>query len=156
MADSDFNRRLGEILDALQGEVRGLTRLLQAEQEQLRERDPDGIAAAARDKLKQVQSLEGTSCALTSLLAERGLKPDRSGLATCLTTPGLQQRWNDISAHLEACAQLNRVNGGVIEVSRNVAERLLALLRGDADGGGLYSAAGKVHSSSALAPIAKA
>lgn len=156
MTEPEFSRRLDAILNALQGELQRLFALLQAEEARLRERDSDGIAAAARDKLEQVQNVERSSAALNSLLAEKGLKADRSGLAACLTTPELQQQWNNIAAHLEACGQLNRVNGGVIEVSRHVVERVLTLMRGELDAGGLYSAAGKVNSSPALSPIAKA
>ena len=156
MSDTDFAQRLASVLDLLQGGLHRLTESLQDEQTQLRQRDPDGIAGAAQDKLAQVQSVERGSAALTALLAEKGLKPTRTALAACLTTSELQHQWQDIAAHLDACAQLNRINGGVIEVSRNVAERLLGLLRGDANAGGLYSAAGKVQSASRFLPIAKA
>lgn len=156
MAAADFAVRLAAVLDTLQDGLHRLTRLLQDEQTHLRGRDPDGIAAVARDKLAQVQSVERGSAALTALLAEKGLQPTRAGLAACLTTIELQRQWEDIAAHLQACAQLNRVNGGVIEVSRNVAERLLGLLRGDTGGDGLYSAAGKMQGASPLLPIAKA
>lgn len=156
MAAAGFAERLGAVLDTLQDSLHRLTGLLQEEQTHLRGRDPEGIAAVARDKLAQVQSVERGAAALATLLAEKGLQPTRDGLAACLTSPMLQRQWQDIAAHLQACAQLNRVNGGVIEVSRNVAERLLGLLRGDAGGGGLYSAAGKMQGSSPLLPIAKA
>lgn len=156
MSAASFNQRLEAVLDSLQHELRRLLELLQAEQEHLRERDADAIAGGARDKLDQVQKVERGSAALAALLAEKGLEPNRAGLGACLTSADLQRRWDDIAAHLNACAELNRVNGGVIEVSRSVAERLLGLLRGDANTGRLYGAGGKVQPSSAPLPIGKA
>ncbi len=105
----------------------------------LRQRDSDGLEQAATRKLELVTALE----AATGNYCRAGGKLDRQSLAT-------------LERQAKACAQANRVNGGAIELNRNMTGRLLATLRGGPRPIVTYDASGRLQQRAAGRPVGHA
>lgn len=121
--------KLGGLLDEL-------TEVLATELKALRQRDSDGLEAAAARKLELVSALE----AATGNYCRAGGKLDRATLGT-------------LERQAKACAQANRVNGGAIELNRNMTSRLLDTLRGGARTQATYDASGRLNRRNAGRPV---
>ena len=126
---AELRQQLGNLLDEL-GVV--LARELQA----LRQRDSENLESAALRKLELVAALETA----TGNYCRAGGKLDRASLAS-------------LERQARACAQANRVNGGAIELNRNLTGRLLDTLRGGPRPLATYDANGRLHRRSAGRPV---
>lgn len=127
-------------LEALRQELGGLldelTEVLAKELKALRQRDSDGLEAAAARKLELVNALETA----TGKYCRAGGKLDRETLGA-------------LERQAKACAQANRVNGGAIELNRNMASRLLETLRGGPRTIATYDANGRLNRRNAGRPV---
>jgi flagella synthesis protein FlgN len=93
----------------------------------------------------------GDAAALEACVAEKGRLLDeieRLGRAVPAAP--------ELRGLLERCAERNRLNGRIIELSRRRVQQALALLRGQSAGGELYGPAGTASASSGARPLAKA
>ena len=116
-----------------------LSAVLAAEYAALRARDGERLEAAAARKLELVTALDaatGNYCRAGGKLA-----PAEFG--------ALQHQ-------AAACARANRVNGGTIELNRNLVARLLDTLRGGARAITTYDASGRLHRRGAARPVGHA
>lgn len=120
---------LGALLDEL-------SEVLATELKALRQRDSEGLEAAAARKLELVAALETA----TGKYCRAGGKLDRQTLGK-------------LERQARACAQANRVNGGAIELNRNMAGRLLETLRGGTRTQATYDASGRLHRSPGGRPV---
>lgn len=118
---TELRQQLGTLLDEL-GVV------LASELKALRQRDSEGLESAAARKLELVVALETT----TGNYCRAGGKLDRPSLAA-------------LERQAKACAQANRVNGGAIELNRNMTGRLLDTLRGGPRPLATYDANGRLQ-----------
>ena len=125
----ELRRELGALLDEL-------TVVLAAELKALRQRDSDGLEAAAARKLELVAALETA----TGNFCRAGGKLDRETLGA-------------LERQAKACAQANRVNGGAIELNRNMASRLLDTLRGGTRTQPAYHRSGPLYRRAAGRPV---
>ena len=128
----ELRKTLGDLLDEL-------TEVLAVELKTLRQRDSEGLEAAAARKLELVAALETA----TGNYCRAGGKLDRDTLGA-------------LERQAKACAQANRVNGGAIELNRNMAGRLLDTLRGSARTIATYDASGRLHRRNAGRPVGHA
>ena len=124
-----LREQLGSLLDEL-------TEVLAEELKALRQRDSEGLEAAAARKLELVTALETA----TGNYCRAGGKLDRQTLGK-------------LERQAKACAQANRVNGGAIELNRNMAGRLLETLRGGTRTQATYGANGRLSRSGAGRPV---
>ena len=118
---SELRQELGTLLDEL-------TAVLATELKALRQRDSDGLEAAAARKLELVAALESA----TGNYCRAGGKLDRETLGT-------------LQRQAKACALANRVNGGAIELNRNMIGRLLETMRGGTRTIATYDASGRLN-----------
>ena len=128
--------RLDELRQTLSGLLDELTEVLATELKALRRRDSEGLEAAAARKLELVNALE----AATGNYCRAGGKLDRETLGA-------------LERQAKACAQANRVNGGAIELNRNMAGRLLDTLRGGTRTIATYDASGRLNRRNAGRPV---
>ena len=128
----ELRKTLGNLLDEL-------TEVLAVELKTLRQRDSEGLEAAAARKLELVAALETA----TGNYCRAGGKLDRDTLGA-------------LERQAKACAQANRVNGGAIELNRNMAGRFLDTLRGSARTIATYDASGRLHRRNAGRPVGHA
>ena len=99
-----------------------LVGLLETEQEALKQRNFEEIESCVKDKENILGQLEELERKRVQLMQD----------------PGEETR-----LLLEKCRELNKVNGGIVEVSRQFNQRMLdTLLGSDAGENGLYDAAG--------------
>ena len=118
---AELREELGALLDEL-------TAVLAAELKALRQRDSEGLEAATARKLDLVTTLETA----TGKYCRAGGKLDRETLGA-------------LERQAQACVHANRVNGGAIELNRNMTGRLLETLRGGARTIATYDASGRLH-----------
>ncbi len=118
---AELHQELGALLDEL-------TAVLALELKALRQRDSAGLEAASARKLELVTALETA----TGNYCRAGGKLDRATLGA-------------LERQAQACAHANRVNGGAIELNRNMTGRLLETLRGGARAIATYDASGRLH-----------
>lgn len=124
---------LRDELDLLLGE---LDAVLIAENTALRQRDSLGLEHAAALKLELLERLETTSgnyCRAGGNLADPELSSVRVRAATCM--------------------RANRINGGAIELNRNLVGRLLDTLRGGTRLPAVYDASGRVQQRELARPV---
>ena len=130
---------LGELRQALGALLDELGVVLAKELLALRQRDSDGLEQAAARKLELVTALETA----TGNYCRAGGKLDRQSLAT-------------LERQAKACAHANRVNGGAIELNRNMTGRLLETLRGGPRPIATYDANGRLQRRTAGRPVGQA
>lgn len=137
---------LGEFEHALEEESRALS-----------ERAADALSGVVERKMAMLRKLDSVGNTLGQLLAGAGLGADAASLEQCLDTPELRERWDRFHDGLAKCSHHNRLNGGVIEVSRNYTEQMLNILRGPTASPGVYGPGGKLRGgASACQSIGKA
>ena len=127
---------LAELREELAGLLDELSLVLADELTALRQRDSEGLELGAARKLELVTALETA----TGNFCRAGGKLDRQSLAA-------------LARQAEACAHANRVNGGAIELNRNLTGRLLDTLRGGPRPLATYDANGRLHRRSAGRPV---
>lgn len=130
---------LAELRHALGALLDELSVALASELTSLRRRDSDGLEVAAARKLELVTALETA----TGNYCRAGGKLDRPSLAT-------------LERQARACARANRVNGGAIELNRNMTGRLLETLRGGPRPIAIYDASGRLQRRTAGRPVGHA
>ena len=118
---AELREELGALLDEL-------TTVLAAELKALRQRDSEALQAASARKLELVTTLE----IATGKYCRAGGKLDHETLGA-------------LERQAQACVHANRVNGGAIELNRNMTVRLLEILRGGARTIATYDASGRLH-----------
>ncbi len=128
----ELRLELGALLDELRG-------VLASELNALRQRDSDGLEAAVARKLELVVALETA----TGNYCRAGGKLDRQSLIT-------------LERQAKACATANRINGGAIELNRNLTGRLLETLRGGPRPIATYDASGRLQRRNAGRPVGHA
>ncbi len=128
--------RLAELRQELSALLDELTAMLATEFTALRQRDSEGLEAAAARKLELVAALETA----TGNFCRAGGKLDRESMGA-------------LERQAKACAKANRVNGGAIELNRNMAGRLLETLRGGARAIATYDASGRLHRRNSGRPV---
>ena len=119
---------LAELREELGARLDELTTVLAAELKALRQRDSEALQAASARKLELVTTLE----IATGKYCRAGGKLDRETLGA-------------LERQAQACVHANRVNGGAIELNRNMTGRLLETLRGGARTIATYDASGRLH-----------
>ena len=127
-----LRQELGALLDEL-------SVVLASERNALRQRDSDGLEAAAARKLELVAALETA----TGNYCRAGGKLDRQALAT-------------LARQAKACALANRINGGAIELNRTMTGRLLETLRGGPRLIATYGANGRLQRRNVGRPVGHA
>ncbi len=130
---------LAELREELAGLLDELSLVLADELTALRQRDSEGLELGAARKLELVTALETA----TGNFCRAGGKLDRQSLAT-------------LERQAKVCAQANRVNGGAIELNRNMTGRLLATLRGGPRPIVTYDASGRLQQRAAGRPVGHA
>jgi flagella synthesis protein FlgN len=125
------------------------------EQTALKSRDSDALSASVERKLSRLSEVDQCGRALVGFLQQQGLRPDKSGMAACIDSPELESLWRSLRQRLEDCNHRNRVNGGIIQVSKASNDRLLDILRGN-DRPSLYGAKGVMRRALNSESIAKA
>ncbi len=130
---------LAELREELAGLLDELSLVLADELTALRQRDSEGLELGAARKLELVTALETA----TGNFCRAGGKLDRQSLAA-------------LARQAEACAHANRVNGGAIELNRNLTGRLLATLRGGPRPIATYDANGRLQQRTAGRPVGHA
>lgn len=128
---------------------------LAQEQNALKSRDAEALSASVERKLSRLSAVDRRGRALISFLEQQGHPADKSGLAACANTPELQSLWQSLRQRLEEANHRNRVNGGIIQVSKACNDRLLDILRGN-DRPSLYGAKGVMSRAQNSGSIAKA
>jgi len=117
----------------------------------LSHREFDALPGYAEEKAALVAQLETRDGECRALLESAGFDAKSTGIEQYLREHDAKQiaplpdLWRQLSALLAECRDQNRINGGIIELSRQHIELSLALVRGcDTDGSG-YDPKGKTH-----------
>ncbi len=132
--------------------VCALSQLLERETEALRQRDPQALQGLIHEKLDVVQRLEQLSqCRQKWLGHTASADMWRQWLAA--HSEGDHQlidTWQEIEQRAIACRELNTINEKVLMRTRQTANRLLGLLRGEPTENSVYTALG--HSAGGYRP----
>lgn len=159
----DCTRLLEDLGDVLHQETEAAGQLLTAlrkERNALGNRDLEATGETAREKESLIASLEILAARQNELLALAGIDPCTRDLDSALKSAGLGallERWQALLDVLAQCRHQNLINGGVIEMSRRFAQRVLESLRRVSPDSQLYGpkgdAKGESGSSGPLATV---
>lgn len=148
MQKTEMKTLLGPLLNQTMDGARQLLGVLDVERDALVRRDLNALAAAARDKQRLSLELEKLGARQRGLLDAAGLRADKEGLWGFLESERderLQEQWLELTNVLDQCRLKNRINGGIIEVSRRFSGQVLELLRGSTGTGRLYGPGGETQ-----------
>lgn len=133
----------------------GFVELLGLETKALGERNADALHAVAERKLELGADVERATTALEQALRGAGLPAGRGGLARALASAELRAIWRQVRRDGKRCAQLNRANGAVIELSRAFNTTLLNLICGREQSCPTYTRAGRVDGAAEKRALAR-
>jgi flagellar biosynthesis/type III secretory pathway chaperone len=147
MEADQIARELGELIAQETHCAQRLLRRLETEQEPITRRDTDALAKIISEKEHDLTELQTLGAACARLLQTTGRSPDRSGFDDCLRACDpdgeLHARAQKRDRVLGQCQRLNRINGGVLELTRRGVEQALALLHDRATDDNTYGPAGR-------------
>ncbi len=146
--DTDHTaRELGELIAQETRCAQRLLKSLEDEQTLIVCRDTDALARITSEKERDITELQTLAKARARLLQAAGRSPDRSGvedyLRGCDPDGTLYARTRERDRVLSRCQRLNRINGGILELTRRGVEQALALLHHRATEDGTYGPAGR-------------
>ena len=134
MNSEQQNRNLNELVDNYASHLQDLIELLENEQEALKNREFDAIRECTGRKEFLLVKLEQLD--LQRITMEQD--------TDTFTLSDVRQHFKaKISALLKKCNDLNSVNGGIVEISRQFNQRMLeSLLGATTENNDLYNASG--------------
>jgi flagellar biosynthesis/type III secretory pathway chaperone len=147
MDTDQIARELGELIAQETHCAQRLLRRLETEQKLITRRDTDALAKILSEKEHDLTELQALAEARARLLQTTGRSPDRSGFDDCLRgcdpNSELRARAQERDRVFSRCQRLNRINGGVLELTRRGVEQALALLHNRATDDNTYGPAGR-------------
>jgi len=148
------------LLESKLAAVAEIQRLLALEAKCLLEGDEKDISQLVRDKQQALDVLAEVAQRLEKFLAREGLTADRAGLSRHIERAPdrdeLAHFRNRITDELRFCAELNRMNGAVLECSRAASERALRVLLSPHREPDCYRATGRLENIGSRHSIGKA
>ena len=123
------------LLELTGAHIRLLTELeqvLDAEAAALGRRQLAELQSATDRKSELLTQIENMTKEFSALCQQVGVQPQKGGLIGANVTAVMSEAWARMCRLLEQCDKKNRSNGIAINASRNFAENLLSLLRGQA------------------------
>ena len=138
MINDESQGQLLEILNQYAGHLDTLVKLLEEENNYLRQRDITGIEKCTQNKQTLLEKLEY-------------LEQERNRLCQ-FSNINIQDNSQDIvlkdvntriKSLLDKCNHLNELNGAIIEISGQFSQRLLGIMFGETFSDNLYDANGK-------------
>lgn len=154
-----FINQLSALLKADLAELNQLEFVLNKEKISLEHRDHQAIDKLTSQKQQLVQSLESRAKQKATLLACSPLKirPGQVRDKICsLGDDQLIELWDQSVTKLGACKQSNLINGTIISHSLQRTNRVMSILRGQANIPTTYGQSGKARSYGGSTSIAKA
>lgn len=136
---------IASLLEQELGLVSALNQVLERETEALRERDPTTLQRLINDKLDLVQRLEQLGKRRQQWLGNAA-STDRWRQLLAARSEGdgsLLEIWRSIEERAGTCRDLNTINEKVLLRTRQSANRLLGLLRGEPVESGVYTPYGQ-------------
>ncbi|MGA7800110.1 MAG: flagellar protein FlgN [Gammaproteobacteria bacterium] len=154
-------RQMAPLVEAELACSDALLATLGSEREALAGGDPARIQAEAISKSEQVERLETLERQRARLMREAGFEPSEPAqMEACLRLCGPPERlmatWQSVLERMRRCQAENRVNGGIIELSRRHAQRALHVLRGEVADSDVYQPSGAMASPNGGRPLGKA
>jgi flagella synthesis protein FlgN len=144
---TDCRQRLKAALEHEIQCTEALIRALDEEQEALTGREPARLETVLRDKQSQLVELEQASRQRNAVVQQAGYSADRQGVEACVRACDVQGSlnalWERLNELVRQCRERNRVNGGIVELSRHHVQRALAVLRGGLPDSDLYTSEGR-------------
>jgi flagella synthesis protein FlgN len=116
---------------------------LREEQAILKSGRADDLAAVIDRKNRQLETLARHGRRRNELLASRGLKPDRDGIAAWSRSSGQEDLGAAFLALADEARELNHLNGQLIAMRLQATQSALSTLAPDRSGQGLYGPSGK-------------
>ena len=116
---------------------------LREEQDILKSGMADNLAAVIERKNRQLETLARHGRRRNELLAGRGLKPDREGIAAWARSAGHEELGATFLALADEARELNRLNGQLIAMRLQATQSALSTLAPGHGGQGLYGPSGK-------------
>jgi flagellar biosynthesis/type III secretory pathway chaperone len=131
-----------------------LKTLLEQSRDALARQDPAALESLARQQTECLELLARNEQQRKQLLARAGHHNWPELLRS--TDPTLMPMWQATRDCLADVSELVQLNERVVSRSRRTSSRLLALLRGQVDSGGVYNRAGLTRDYGDTRPIASA
>jgi len=111
-----------------------LQALLEQERQALETRQHDQLPALIEAKTQALDALAETAALRRQWLHAAGISPNQKHWRQWLTDypqgAELANAWQDITERMDACRQLNEINGKIMSRAQQALGRLLGLLRG--------------------------
>ncbi len=152
--------RLDELLTATRECSQRLLEVLQDEDLALRRTDADRIDQITAAKQALVREMESYQAAQDRFLATHKIPPGPRGMEDYLQTlPGdapERATWRSLQTLIDQCRNRNRINGGLVALSRQHVQQALEILKGSPETGPIYGRNGEALSATRTSPLAKA
>lgn len=131
---ADRQGAMSRLSDSYLAHLQELFSVLEQEHRALKQREFDSLDASSTKKSAMLAGLERFEAQRQQLLAA----------SDAATRSDIEQVFNEeIRALLGKCQDLNRINGGIIDISRQFNQRMLhTILGASGEDHGLYDAAG--------------
>lgn len=140
-----------QLMLLLQDEIRQTQNLhesLQLESETLVTRDTDALDKVTRAKLEQLRTLELLGKQRDTLLSTVDGDPLNE-------SSQLSALWQQLLSLAAECQKINRINGGIIEVSFRQSQQALDILQGKSSKSELYDGSGQTTRSASSNQLAQ-
>lgn len=121
------------------------------ERNALARREFDALTKYTEEKATLVTQIEARDRECRTLLGSAGFDTNNEGVEQYLHQHDAEQAaplpdlWRQLSTLLTECRDQNRINGGIVELSRQHIELSLTLVRGHTPDGRSYDPKGKTH-----------
>lgn len=126
-----------------------LNQLLREERTYLEQRQFPAYQKVVKEKTQLLLELDQTDNERKDLMASMGFSADRQGFMAFMDfVPAswkdkFRHTWEGLSATMNTCARLNKVNGKILAHSHNTMERLMQVIRGTQHQTAVYQADGR-------------
>lgn len=132
--------------------VAQLGALLEEENATLARRDAGELETLVAGKEKLLQQLAALAAEREAILQQAGFSKDQDGFLGFIdsdTSGHLRELWESVAQALEKCQHQNQINGQLLDMSKQQAEEILALLLGKSQGSTntLYDQSGNTSTS---------
>ncbi len=153
MADAAevFSNALCAWLEDTSGYATQLAALLESERVALVTRDAHGLENLSEQKRHSVARLETQEIRRKALMQRHGYGTDiqdiSDSLRTCDAHDGPKLKWEQLIRLLNDCQHNNRINGSILNASRQSVESAIHILQGENSDTSLYNPSGQQTSS---------
>ena len=151
------------LLDVLEREIscaQALIEILSQEQHALVTRDALSLDRLVEQKKAHVDTINALDSSCKDLLQSWGYTTDRAGLEAsvrnCDTDGKLLARWTLLTKLLRECAEQNRTNGNLLELSHRAITRVLDAMGTQAPRDQFYGPQGQAIDNTSKRPLARA